>query len=205
MMADDLAGLLDALGIKAAHICGESFGGMIAQHFVLNYPQKVTSLILRCTTCGGPHSAPRDPEYLKLNTDPEIQKLPEEERNRRSMPFMVSRAYIDSHPRAYEEFFGSRKPLKYPTTPLGYKRLGEVMDKHDTYNRLPEIKAPTMVIQGDADRVLNPANGRILASRIPGAELAIIKDAGHFLFEAPEEFNKLALQFLKKHTWLNGA
>ncbi len=199
MMADDLAGLLDTLGIKAAHICGESFGGMIAQHFVLNHPEKTVSLILRCTTCSGPNSPPRDPEYIKFITDTNNAKLPEEELHRLMMPFNVSPAYLHTHPNAYEEFYGSRVVVRYPTSVIGTQRLRGSTFLHDTYDRLPEIKTPTLVVQGDSDRMISPENAPLLASRIPGAELAIIKDAGHFLFEAPEEFVKIALAFLKKH------
>jgi pimeloyl-ACP methyl ester carboxylesterase len=199
MMADDLAGLLDAIGVKAAHICGESFGGMIAQHFVLGYPQKVTSLILRCTTCGGPHSAPHDPEYDRLYTDPELLRLPAADREKLRSTFMFSLAYTKSHPDKVEAFLNPKTAIKYPTSPQGYKRLSQVSATHDTYDRLPQITTPTLVIHGDADRIINPENARILAARIRGAELVILTNAGHLLAEVPEEVNKTMLEFLKKH------
>jgi pimeloyl-ACP methyl ester carboxylesterase len=64
MMAADIAGLLDIIGIDAAHVFGISMGGMIAQHFALNYPQRVISLILGCTYCGGLHSILPKPEVF---------------------------------------------------------------------------------------------------------------------------------------------
>ena len=60
MMTDDLAGLLNEIGISASHIFGVSMGGMVAQHFFLKYPKRVTGLILGCTGCGGPHYVQAD-------------------------------------------------------------------------------------------------------------------------------------------------
>jgi pimeloyl-ACP methyl ester carboxylesterase len=71
---------------------------------------------------------------------------------------------------------------------------------HDTYKLLPKIEAPTLVIAGDNDRLIPVENSRILASRIPKAELAIIKGAGHeFFIEDAEEVNKIVLGFLERH------
>ncbi|MFC1948371.1 alpha/beta fold hydrolase [Chloroflexota bacterium] len=68
MMADDVAGLLDAIEIASAHIRGISLGGMIAQHLVLRHPKKVKSLILASTTCGGPQSIPVWPAPKRVTT-----------------------------------------------------------------------------------------------------------------------------------------
>jgi 3-oxoadipate enol-lactonase len=198
MMAGDLAGLLEAIGIKAARICGESFGGYIAQHFALGYPQKVISLVLRCTSCGGPHSPPRDPEYVKLNAAGGLANLSAPERNKLMLPFLITPGYIASHP-GIEEIFTPKTPVKYPVTPAGYKKLAAVTAAHDTYDRLPRIKAPTLVVHGDADRILDVENARILAARIPGAELIIFKVAGHTLAEVNNECDKTILGFLRKH------
>jgi pimeloyl-ACP methyl ester carboxylesterase len=71
---------------------------------------------------------------------------------------------------------------------------------HDTYELLPKIKLPTLVIAGDNDRAIPLENSRILASRIPKTELVIIKGAGHeFFIEDAEEANKIVLDFLGRH------
>jgi pimeloyl-ACP methyl ester carboxylesterase len=71
---------------------------------------------------------------------------------------------------------------------------------HDTYELLPEIKLPTLVVAGDNDRLIPVENSQILASRIPKAELVIIKGAGHeFFIEDAEETNKIVLGFLEWH------
>ena len=70
----------------------------------------------------------------------------------------------------------------------------------DTYDRLPEIRVPTLVITGEADQIVLPENARILASRIPGAESISLQGLGHFLpMEAPEALNMAIRDFLKRH------
>ncbi len=86
MMADDAKGLLDAIGIDSAHVFGISMGGMIAQELALNYPDKVISLILGCTLCGGTKAILPTPEALAFLLSPEMAKLPVEERARRRCP-----------------------------------------------------------------------------------------------------------------------
>jgi len=71
---------------------------------------------------------------------------------------------------------------------------------HDTYERLSDIKAPTLVIHGDADKLIPVENAKIIASNIPGAELVILENMGHFfIIEASEESNRIILEFLSRH------
>ncbi len=72
----------------------------------------------------------------------------------------------------------------------------------DTYDRLPDIKAPTLVIAGSEDRIIPCENSKLLASRIPNAELAIIENAGHGLFisDPTEKVSKTVLDFLRRHS-----
>ena len=199
MMAGDLAGLLEHIGIDAAHILGVSLGGMIAQHFVLNYPQKAISLILGCTTCGGPHGIIPDVEALQVLFDMgRIQKLTPEERIRKTLPFLWSQEFIDSNPEINEQFID--KVVEYVTPLQTYTRQTEAIKGHDTYERLPDIKVPTLVIAGDADRLVPVENSRLLASRIPGAELVMLSGIGHgFFIQAEDKANKTVLDFLRRH------
>ena len=199
MMAGDIAGLLDAIGIDAAHIYGVSMGGMIAQHFALGYPERVISLVLGCTGCGGTHGIAGDPEVMARLFDPErMQRLTLEEAVREGLPLMVSQEFIDNNPDIIEQWIAAR--LEYVTPLHGITRQGQAIAGHDTYERLPEIKAPTLVIAGDADTLVPVDNSRLLASRIPGAELAILENMGHlFCFEAADEANKIVLDFLRRH------
>lgn len=199
MMAGDIAGLLDIIGIHAAHIFGISMGGMIAQHFALNYPQRVLSLILGCTYCGGAHSIQPEPESLAALFDFErLGKMTPEEAVRQAMPFCYSQKFINRNPGIIDRRVA--KQLEYPTPGHGFTRQAEAIMGHDTYELLPNIRLPTLVIAGDNDRLIPVENSRILASRIPEAELVIMEGAGHeFFIENAEETNKKVLDFLRWH------
>jgi 3-oxoadipate enol-lactonase len=198
MFAQDIAGLFEALAIDAAHIYGVSMGGMIAQQFALRYPEKVISLILRGTTCGGAHSIPPDVEAMTHLFDLErMGQLTPEEAARESLPFLCSQEFIDNNPDIVEMFIA--KAVEYVTPPHGYQRQAEAIMFHDTYDRLPQIKAPTLVISGTADRLVPFENSQLLAYRIPNAELVIFENVGHGFIEAAEEASKAILDFLGRH------
>lgn len=199
MMAGDIAGLLDAIQVDAAHVFGVSMGGMIAQEFTLRYPARVTSLVLGCTTPGGTHSVRPDPQSMTFLFDSERQKLlTPEQAARESLPFLLTQEFIDHNPDLVEMMIASR--LQNPTPLHVYQNQGRAIMGHDTYDRLPQIKEPTLVIAGSADRLVPVDNSRVLASRIPGAELVILENVGHgFPVEAAEEANGAVLDFLRRH------
>jgi pimeloyl-ACP methyl ester carboxylesterase len=199
MMAGDISGLLNVIGVDAAHIFGISLGGMIAQHFALNCPQRVISLILGCTTCGGVHSILAKPESLAALFDFErLKKMTPEEAVRQTMPFCFSQEFIEKNPDIVERRVA--KSLEYRTPAHGAARQAEAAIGHDTYELLPKIKLPTLVIAGDNDRLIPVENSRILASRISKAELVIVKGAGHeFFIEDAEDVNRIVLDFLGRH------
>lgn len=200
MMAGDVAGLLDALDIGAAHVYGVSMGGMIAQHVALNHPEKVLGLILGCTLCGGEqHSVAPDTEAMTLLFDMErMQGLTPEELAKETMPFLCSQEFLDNNPDVIKQFM--ENSMEYVTPLQVYARQAEAIMGHDTYDRLPDIKAPTLVITGDADRIVPAENSKILVSRIPDAELVILKGMGHgFFIEAVEQANRVIIDFLRRH------
>lgn len=199
MMAGDVAGLLEVIGIEAAHIFGISMGGMIAQHFALLYPKRITSLILGATHCGGPHSIPTDAEVTAFLLDTErMQRLTLEEAARETLSFSVSQEFIKKNPGLIQQYIA--KIVEHPAPPHGYMRQAQAIMGHDTYERLPEIKVPTLVIAGHADRIVPVENSRLLASRIPNAELVILKGSGHsFYMEAGDNAHKTILDFLRRH------
>lgn len=199
MMAGDVAGLLERIGIEAAHIYGVSMGGYIAQHFALGYPERTISLILGCSLCGGPHAIMPDAEVMSLLFDFErMQQQTPEERLRGVLPFLFNQEFINDNPDIIDQFMA--KSVEYATPLHGFTRQAEASTGHDTYDRLPQILAPTLVIAGDADMMIPAENSKLLASRIPNAELAILENMGHgFFIEAAEEANKAILDFLRRH------
>jgi 3-oxoadipate enol-lactonase len=196
MMAADVKGLLDSIGIDKASVFGVSMGGMIAQEFALSYPDKVINLVLGCTTCGGKQAVAPTKESLEFLFSPELGKLPVAERARVTTNWLWSKEFIDKHTEAVDAYVDIT--VKYPTPTQGYAGHASAIAGHDTYDRLPQIKVPTLVIAGDADRIIPPDNSKILASRIPGAELVMVKNAGHGFTESPEA-TRAILDFLKRH------
>jgi 3-oxoadipate enol-lactonase len=199
MMADDAKGLLDAIGIDSAHVFGMSMGGMIAQEFALTYHKKLRSLTLGCTHCGGTNMILPSQEALAFLLGPEMARLPVEERARQTVPWMWTQEFIDNNSRAIEVFIAIT--VQYPTPVHGYRGQAKAIMAHDTYDRLPQITAPTLVITGDSDRLIPAENSRILVSKIPNAELVILENAGHgFITDARVKSIRIILDFLSRHS-----
>lgn len=193
-MAGDAAAVLDAADEPAAHVVGASLGGMIAQRFAIAHPQRLRSLILVCTTPGGPHAVrARDDVTAGVIQGGENPSAV----YRRNAWFLYGDETRAHHPERIEEDLEQR--LKLPTTPAGYiGQLQAAMD-HDTWDGLPGVAAPTLVVHGDADLLVPPGNGRLLAERIPGAELVLLPGAGHMLqSDAGPEVRRAILEFLAR-------
>jgi len=197
MMTNDAAGLLEALGIRAAHVYGVSLGGLIAQGLALSYPDKVISLVLGATSGGGPHAVAPSPEVLQQLLD--MANLPPEEAIRVFAQICFSPAFLESNLGRIAELL--EKGMETPaSSPVGYRRQLEASMRFNVYDQLPEIKAPTLVIAGTEDQLVPAENSRILASRIPNAELVLLDGLGHgYGWEADEKSNQIVLDFLKRH------
>jgi 3-oxoadipate enol-lactonase len=196
MLTDDIAGLLDYIGIDKAHIRGVSMGGSLAQYFALRYPQRVISLILESTSCGGTHAV--SPLAEDMQAFSKQAKMPPEERGSLDAASLgVTQEFIKKHPDTVRQVIELIQ--QYPASPVGAMRQMQAQPPEGTYERLPEIKVPTLIIHGDADRLVPVENARILASRIPNAELVTFKNAGHWMLEAGDKRNRVILDFLRRH------
>ena len=193
-MAADAAAVLDAAGIERSHVFGISMGGMIAQEFALTWPDRVASLILGCTAPGGRDAVPADREVVAALGA--RQTLTREQ----AMWAMAPYIYDASTPRVQiEEDFARR--LSSPVSAEGYfAQLAGIRAWRGTLSRLPSITAPTLVLQGESDRLVPPENGRIVAAAIPGARLVMLPHASHIFptdqFDAARD---AVLSFLKEH------
>lgn len=198
MMTGDIIGLLDAIGIGATNVFGVSMGGMIAQEFTLRYPGRVKRLILGCTSCGGSNAVRSTPEATAFLFNPERAKLTDEEKAYSTIPWLWKQDFIDKHPEAVKRYVATT--TEHPTPPYAYMCQANFVLTFDSYDRLPEIKAPTLVICGAEDRLIPSENSQILASKIVDSELVILENAGHgFISDSAEESSKMILQFLKRH------
>lgn len=191
-LAGDALGLLDTLELESAHVLGISMGGMVAQELALAAPERVRSLVLGCTYCGGPGSELMDPaEFGKLA---EAMASGDRERIlRASWEVNLSPDFRADEGR-YAEFAAMAAAV--PASQRLIQLQLQAIFGHDTSARLPALRVPTLVVHGTVDRVLGVANGRQIASLVPGSRLEILDRVGHmFWWEQPER----AAALLREH------
>jgi pimeloyl-ACP methyl ester carboxylesterase len=197
MFAADAIALLDSLELDRVHVFGVSMGGMIAQELALRYGERLQTLTLGCTTCGGKHAVPPPAESLKVLTAPR-DGASDEELIRRSWPLAYTPSYIQNHRAELEATIP--RLLAHPTPAFAYKRHLDATYTLKTYERLPQIKMPTLVVTGAKDVLIPARNSEIIAERITGAKFHVIPDAGHAFFnEARGQFLKVFVPFAQSH------
>jgi len=189
-MAEDAVSVLDMAGVKAAAVLGFSMGGMIAQELALSFPARVHKLALACTFCGGREAIqparevrrvllghPFESRERRIAALPPILYDPHTARDRIEEDLMLLR----SNPPRIWTFLAQAGAIRF----------------WSSYERLPRIAVPTLVIHGATDRLVPPQNARILADRIPGAKLAMLPEAGHiFPTDQPDLSRQALLEFL---------
>jgi len=187
-LAADTAALLDALGLESAHVLGISMGGMIAQELALAHPERIRTLTIGASYCGGPGSTLMAPEDLEMLG----AAVASGERDRvfRAMwEINLSPGFREDDSR-YTAFTEMAAALPAPQ-PVVLQQM-QACARHDTHGRLGGIDLPTLVVHGDVDRLLGPGNGRLIASLIPGAKLEMLPGVGHmFWWEQPRRSAEL--------------
>jgi 3-oxoadipate enol-lactonase len=207
-MAGDALAVLDAAGVERAGIMGASLGGMIAQDVALEYPDRVSSLILGCTSHGGRQAIPLPSQFVELCTAWAADPLPNENHALfdsfcRYMLPPALHEQPDGH-KLFEDFATAFRKTRRSAAGLGGQLAA--MGRFNSTKRLDQLSIPALVICGSEDAVLPPANSSLLAQRIPGAELEVWKDAGHFWWEhRADEVAQLLADFLHRTQHRNGA
>lgn len=191
-LASDALALLDALEIGTAHVLGISMGGMVAQELALAAPERVRTLILGATSCGGTQSRATPAEVVRRLTTVAMSR-DRELMLRTGFELVVSAAHA-SQPEHYAQFVAAAE--QYPASlPILLAQKGAA-DRHDTYARLRGLRVPTLVIHGTADELLASINGDLVASLIPGARLELLEGVGHlFFWEQPQRVADLVRGF----------
>jgi 3-oxoadipate enol-lactonase len=193
-MADDAVSVLDAAGVERAHVYGISLGGMIAQEVALRHPARVRALVLGATTAGGDDLVPASEDvnaFVRLRA-----RMTAEHAVWASVPINYSRrTRLEGGDRIAEDV---ERRLRYPIEAEYYSAQLAAAHGHDA--RVEEIRAPTLVVHGDEDVLIPPANGERLAALIPGAELFMWPGAAHLYFTDEPEVDRSVARWLSERS-----
>jgi pimeloyl-ACP methyl ester carboxylesterase len=208
-LANDSEGLLDALKIPKADVMGYSLGSYLAQQLTMMYPDKVNSLVLVGSSCGGKDHTPKPPEFIKLQSDIVNKSLNNVSISQEEMKSLVSASlgsgWIRLHPESLDlpenMTLLQSKPGLTPETMKNQMKVGfawEATNWDGACDELAKLAKPTLVITGTDDNAYMPhANALVIAGKIPGAWLVQIKDAGHAVMDQyPDEISKILQTFL---------
>ena len=204
-MATDTVGLMDELGIAQAHVVGISMGGMIAQELALQHPERVDRLVLACTYAEPLAAMARQQQESLAQFGGAIDStgamavdaaaLDPMALFQHLMPLVFTPTFLAQElPKLMQLMTGS---LQWGFSVEGILAQVQACMGHHTTERLNQIAAPTLVLTGDADRLIAPEHSDVLAEKIPDAALLKLAGGSHgFNFETPAAFNNAVLQFL---------
>lgn len=195
-MAGDLEAVLADHGVRRAHVVGASMGGMVAQQYALEYDRAKT-LALLCTTPGGEEAIDVPEETVeRMFATPE--GADEREILRHRMAPAMSEAFREANPDVVEGIIDWR--LAGDADEAGRAAQAAAVEDFDVSDRLHEITVPALVMHGTDDRVVPVENGRLLAERLPKAELELYEGGPHLFFiEQSRLVNDDLLAFLEEH------
>jgi 3-oxoadipate enol-lactonase len=189
IMADDVIKLMDHLEITRANVMGISMGGMIAQEVGINYPERIQKLVLACTfSCKDETSGDTADQAKLLGLS--AQK----------MAAGMARLAVN---KPFNQFFlgiiaAIGATFTSASSKTGLKAQREACNLHNALDRLPLIKASTLVIVGTKDRIIKPVSSEVIAKNIPGAQLVEVEGGSHMLFmEMKDRFNREVFDFLQ--------
>lgn len=186
-MARDLANAMEELSISKADILGVSMGGMISQWLAIDYPAKVGRLVLAVTS-------PR-PNGILTESVAEWVAYAEQSDHTALMDSNVRRIYSAEYYRLNKWLIPLIGAL---TKPRSYDRFliqAQACLRHDAFEELKRVQAPTLVIGGEKDVALGAEASRELAAQIPGAALKMYRQWGHGLYEEAKDFNRVVMDF----------
>ena len=206
-MAADTVGLLDVLGIDKAHIVGVSLGSMIAQEIAINFPQRVGRLILAATTPGMSDAANKemwDKKIVEIRRRTGMGEDFDERIVSDPGSFDVVKIMVRITAYAFNRLvfripmvLGARYYFN-KVGPSGVLDQLRAVSKHNTIDRLDQIKAQTLVMAGTDDKIVPVEFSRIVAQHIPNAEFIEFKKGSHsFFMEMSKRFNREVIEFLK--------
>jgi pimeloyl-ACP methyl ester carboxylesterase len=190
-LADDSAGLIEALGFDQMDVLGWSMGGDVALDLTVRYPKLVRRLVSYAGSAGGAKAVSMSKKTLAVLTD---QSGTAEERGMRLLTLLFPSAYRDAHPRYYESFPQPSEQMSAAAIKLQDQAIGEWKG---VWSGLKSISCPTLFITGSEDVVTPPVNARLMAAVVPDAELEVVPGAGHgLMYQDPQRLAGVVMDFL---------
>jgi 3-oxoadipate enol-lactonase len=191
-MVGDVLAVFDDMDIGAAHVLGASLGGMIAQDLAARHAERVDKLVLACTTPGWPFAYPMPSATVRLIAA--SRRTPRDVAARRLVENALSAVTVEQRPDLVEEILARQRSAAGQATWQGQAAAGA---RYVGGLRQRDIRARTLILHGEADRVVDPRNARLLAARIPRSRLVTFPGLGHlFFWEDPVGFADAVTSFL---------
>lgn len=195
-LAGDAAAVLRELGAWPAHVAGFSMGGYVALRLALAEPALVRSLVLAGSGAGGPGRVPR-PAHVQA-AFAEAFGLPPEEFARRTMRYTFSPGWAEANPDRVDEIVAARSEHVTPDETI-LAHIEACYRFYEEGTEVERIAVPALVVHGGEDLIVPVENGRMLAARLPRAELVELPGRGHnLMLEDPATFNRLVEEFLSR-------
>jgi 3-oxoadipate enol-lactonase len=193
-MAEDVIGLMDHLGIDHANVLGYSMGGAIAQELVCHHPERVSSLVLFATLCGGPRASYAGPATMRVMHG--LEGMTPADAARRIWAVTYEPRYLAANRDKIERQM--QLEIENPTPLHAADLQFQALVDFDSSKALPDVRARTLIVTGDRDQLIPPQNSEVLADLIPEARLVVLRGHGHrAIWEAPRRCAELVAEFLE--------
>lgn len=187
-MAEEQVQVMKRLGIEKADFMGVSMGGMISQYIAIDHPEVVDHLVLVATMS----------EPNEIMTDAVItwQQMARKNDFQSLMNDVSKRMYTEEHMKKLRLVLPLTAAVAAPKSFDRFFVMARACRKHNAVNELEKIKAPTLVLGGELDETLGAEPSRVLAEKIPGAQLHMYEEFGHGLYEEAKDFQDRVYAFL---------
>jgi pimeloyl-ACP methyl ester carboxylesterase len=188
----DAVRVLDELGIEETHLMGWSLGGDIAMQLAVSHPERVRHLIVYGAHCDGGKMFPPSQEVLDALNDPSGTAA---ERGQRLVGLLFPAEWLEQHGQELGEIF---KDVHETSDAENIAKQSQALQQWGgVCDQLASLRAPTLVLSGDRDVIVPVENARFIASRVPGASLRIVLNAGHgLMYQEPNTTADAVLSFL---------